>query len=100
MNETVIKPKYEQWQSGELSEETKRAAAQFGQKFHETSSYGYAALSRFTKTLQDQYYNTREQLDSNYEPIENSINSNDHNKDNNKTQSNPEKTKDDKWDDF
>ncbi|KAK5774140.1 GTPase-activating protein GCS1 PWA37_001148 [Arxiozyma heterogenica] len=100
MNETVIKPKYEQWQSGELSEETKRAAAQFGQKFHETSSYGYAALSKFTKTLQDQYYNTREQLNSNYEPIENSINSNGHNKDSNTTRSNPEKTKDDKWDDF
>ena len=102
MNETVIKPKYEQWQSGELSEETRRAAAQFGQKFHETSSYGYAALTNFTKTLQEQYYNTREQFDSSYRPIESSTNNNDLNKVNNTTPSNPQAKKkdDDEWDDF
>lgn len=56
MNESVIKPGMEQWQSGELSEETKRAASQFGQKFQETSSYGFATMSSFSKNLQDQYY--------------------------------------------
>lgn len=55
VNESVIKPGYQQWQSGELSEETKRAAAQFGQKFQETSSYGIQAFSSFTKNLQQQY---------------------------------------------
>ncbi|SMN21346.1 similar to Saccharomyces cerevisiae YDL226C GCS1 ADP-ribosylation factor GTPase activating protein (ARF GAP), involved in ER-Golgi transport [Maudiozyma saulgeensis] len=56
MNESVIKPGMEQWQSGELSEETKRAATQFGQKFHETSNQGLEAFSSFTKNLQDQYH--------------------------------------------
>ncbi|QHS72022.1 GTPase-activating protein GCS1 [Saccharomyces paradoxus] len=51
VNETVIKPHVQQWQSGELSEETKRAAAQFGQKFQETSSYGFQAFSNFTKNF-------------------------------------------------
>ncbi|CCF58623.1 hypothetical protein KAFR_0F00260 [Kazachstania africana CBS 2517] len=57
VNESVIKPGVQQWQSGELSEETKRAAAQFGQKFQETSNYGKQAFSSFTKNLQEQYYN-------------------------------------------
>ncbi|CCD26561.1 GTPase-activating protein GCS1 NDAI_0H03880 [Naumovozyma dairenensis CBS 421] len=57
VTETVIKPGMEQWQSGELSEETKRAAAQFGQKFQETSTYGIQAFQQFTKNLQDQYVN-------------------------------------------
>ncbi|CAI4057039.1 hypothetical protein SKDZ_04G0190 [Saccharomyces kudriavzevii ZP591] len=51
VNESVIKPHVQQWQSGELSEETKRAAAQFGQKFQETSSYGFQAFSNFTKNF-------------------------------------------------
>lgn len=55
VNESVIKPGYQQWQSGEISEETKRAAAQFGQKFQETSNYGMQAFSSFTKNLQQQY---------------------------------------------
>ncbi|QLG74233.1 hypothetical protein HG535_0G01170 [Zygotorulaspora mrakii] len=55
VNESVIKPGYQQWQTGELSEETKRAAAQFGQKFQETSNYGMEAFSSFTKNIQQQY---------------------------------------------
>ena len=58
VNETVIKPGMQQLQSGELSEETKRAAAQFGQKFQETSQYGFQAFTKFTKNLQEQYYST------------------------------------------
>lgn len=49
VNENYIKPNVQQWNTGELSEETKRAAAQFGQKFQETSSYGVQAFSSFTK---------------------------------------------------
>ncbi|QLQ79416.1 hypothetical protein HG537_0C00630 [Torulaspora globosa] len=52
VNESVIKPGYQQWQSGELSEDTKRAAAQFGQKVQETSHYGLQAFSSFTKNMQ------------------------------------------------
>lgn len=55
VNESVIKPGYQQWQSGELSEETKRAAAQFGHKVQETSNYGMQAFSSFTKNMQHQY---------------------------------------------
>lgn len=55
VNESVIKPGYQQWQSGELSEETKRAAAQFGQKVQETSHLGLQAFSSFTKNIQQQY---------------------------------------------
>ena len=55
VNDTMIKPGVQQIQSKELSEEAKRAAAQFGQKFQETSSYGFQAFSNFTKTLQGQY---------------------------------------------
>lgn len=57
VNESVIKPGVQQWQSGEISEETKRAATQFGQKFQETSNYGYEAVTNFAKNIQDQYYN-------------------------------------------
>lgn len=55
VNESVIKPGYQQWQSGELSEDTKRAAAQFGQKVQETSHYGLQAFSSFTKNMQQHY---------------------------------------------
>ncbi|CUS22419.1 LAQU0S05e04940g1_1 [Lachancea quebecensis] len=55
VNESMIKPSVQQIQSKELSEEAKRAAAQFGQKFQETSTYGYQAFSNFTKNLQEQY---------------------------------------------
>lgn len=49
VNESVIQPGYQQWQSGQWSDETKRAATQFGQKFQETSNYGIRAISDFTK---------------------------------------------------
>ena len=55
VNESVIKPGVQQWQSGELTDETKRAATQFGQKFQETTTNGFAAFSSFTKNLQEQY---------------------------------------------
>lgn len=88
VNESVIKPGYEQWQSGELSEETKRAAAQFGQKFQETSNYGYEALNNFTKNIQDQYYNGDGHANE-----QRSLNSGTHTP-------TTEKKKDDEWDDF
>ncbi|SCU93207.1 LAFA_0F15214g1_1 [Lachancea sp. 'fantastica'] len=55
VNDTMIKPGVQQMHNKDLSEETRRAAAQFGQKFQETSNYGYQALSNFTKNLQGQY---------------------------------------------
>ncbi|CAR27159.1 hypothetical protein ZYGR_0I04310 [Zygosaccharomyces rouxii] len=53
VNESVIQPGYQQLQSGHWSEETRRAATQFGQKFQETGNYGIRALSSFTKSWQD-----------------------------------------------
>lgn len=55
VQQNVIKPQVDHYQKGELQEEAYRAAQQFGQKFHETSSYGIQALSNFTKNIQDQY---------------------------------------------
>lgn len=57
VNESVIKPSIHQLQSKDLPDEAKRAAVQFGKKFQETSTYGYQALSNFTKNLQEQYQN-------------------------------------------
>ncbi|SCW03969.1 LAFE_0H03026g1_1 [Lachancea fermentati] len=55
MNETVIKPSVQQIQTKDLSEEARRAATQFGQKFQETSNYGYQAFTNLTKKLEEQY---------------------------------------------
>lgn len=55
VNESVIQPGYQQWQSGQWSDETKRAATQFGQKFQETSNYGMQAISSFTKSWNSPY---------------------------------------------
>ncbi|SCU98338.1 LAMI_0F14180g1_1 [Lachancea mirantina] len=55
VNEGVIKPGMQQMQSRDYSEEARRAATQFGQRFQETSNYGYRAWSNFTKGLQEQY---------------------------------------------
>ncbi|SCU96412.1 LAME_0F16160g1_1 [Lachancea meyersii CBS 8951] len=55
VNDNMIKPGMQQMQGKDLSEETRRAAAQFGQKFQETSAFGYEAFSKFTKNLQGQY---------------------------------------------
>lgn len=96
VNESVIKPSYEQWQSGELSEETKRAAAQFGQKFQETSSYGYEALNNFTKNIQEQYYGGEGNSNANGITEQRSRNSGA----NTPTQRATEKKNDDEWDDF
>lgn len=48
VNETVVKPGIQQLTSSELSAEAKRAAAQFGQKFQETSQYGFEAFNRLS----------------------------------------------------
>lgn len=97
MNKSVIKPGYEQWQSGELSEETKRAAAQFGQKFQETSSYGYEAFNNFTKNIQEQYYGEDGNNVNNGTPDQRSINNGTNAP---PTQPAPQKKNDDEWDDF
>lgn len=46
VNESVIKPGVQQLSERDLASEAKRAAAQFGQKFQETSAYGYDALNK------------------------------------------------------
>lgn len=106
MNETVIKPGVEQWQSGELSEETKRAATQFGQKFQETSNYGYQAFSSLTKNLQNQYYSNIEPMtngqaasNSGENMANNSHYSNLNSNDNTSTED-KKASKGDEWDDF
>ncbi|CCE64298.1 hypothetical protein TPHA_0H00900 [Tetrapisispora phaffii CBS 4417] len=73
VTESVIKPSYEQWQSGEMADETKRAAAQFGQKFQETTSYGFSAFSNFAKTLQDQYSDSFVNMDTTEPSFNNNV---------------------------
>jgi ADP-ribosylation factor GTPase-activating protein 1 len=51
VNETVIKPGVQQFSQGEFGTEAKRAAAQFGQKFQETSQLG---IQSFTKLVDPQ----------------------------------------------
>jgi ADP-ribosylation factor GTPase-activating protein 1 len=54
VNESVVKPGIQQLSSGELTNEAKRAAAQFGQKFQETGAYGYDALSKLNENFAGQ----------------------------------------------
>lgn len=54
MNETVVKPGIQQIASGDLTNEAKRAAAQFSHKFQETSEYGFDAISKLNKNLAQQ----------------------------------------------
>lgn len=51
VNESVVKPGFQQLASSDLSAEAKRAAAQFGQKFQETSQYGYEALNKLNQSM-------------------------------------------------
>lgn len=100
MNDSVIKPGMEQWQSGELSEETKRAATQFGQKFQETSNQGYEAFSSFTKNLQDQYYSNVNYYMGEQNQNNSNANYSKLNTDENKPQQNQKSNNNDEWDEF
>ncbi|CCH47166.1 ADP-ribosylation factor GTPase-activating protein GCS1 [Wickerhamomyces ciferrii] len=51
VHETVIKPGVQQLDEHDYTNEAKRAAAQFGQKFQQTSAYGYDALNNLNKNL-------------------------------------------------
>nr|CAE84440.1 putative Gcs1 protein [Nakaseomyces delphensis] len=100
VNETYIKPNVQQWNTGELSEETKRAAAQFGQKFQETSTYGVQAFSSFTK----QYITGEEDTMSNFNrtsPMPGTANST-NSTDNllKKEKMRPPKAGEDEWEEF
>lgn len=55
VQENVIKPHVEQYNNGELQEETMRAAQQFGSKLTDTKQFGLSTWSSWSKTLQDQY---------------------------------------------
>ncbi|KAH3901506.1 probable ADP-ribosylation factor GTPase-activating protein GCS1 [Saccharomycodes ludwigii] len=110
VQESVIKPSVEQYQKGELQEEAWRAAAQFGQKFQETSSFGLQAISNFTKSLQGQYnYTTSEGNGSNkygnlFNGLEGNgtVNTDNTSKvlENEAVKKNRGKNQDDEWDDF
>lgn len=100
VNETVIKPGYQQWQSGELSEETKRAASQFGQKFQETSTYGYQAIQQFTKNLQDQYVVDQQNPNAEYTRLDADGNNEPSSEQNYQPTNTKSKKNDDEWDDF
>ncbi|KAH3672815.1 hypothetical protein WICMUC_004037 [Wickerhamomyces mucosus] len=51
VNESVIRPGVQQLQNGEIGNEARRAAQQFGQKFQETSQYGYEQFNKFNQSL-------------------------------------------------
>lgn len=108
VNQSVLKPGYQQWQTGELSEETKRAASQFGQKVQETSTYGIQAFSSFTKNLQ-QHYNGDLDASGNEDGEYSHLTSGDSEKDMttqfgavslSDTKQETKKRTDDEWDDF
>ncbi|SCU94168.1 LADA_0G06986g1_1 [Lachancea dasiensis] len=98
VNDTMIKPGVQQMQERDLSEEARRAAAQFGQKFHETSNYGFQAFSNFTKNLQGQYQQNGQQqpaAESQFSKLFDGIGQTEDG-----TFETKSKKKDDDWDDF
>jgi len=52
VHESVIKPSVQQLHERDLANEAKRAAAQFGQKFQETSAYGLDAINKLNQNQQ------------------------------------------------
>lgn len=100
VNESVIKPGYQQWQSGELSEDTRRAAAQFGQKVQETSHYGYQAFSSFTKNIQDQYIGDDAAGNPQYSQIPQTTSQDGLNQNSHHFSEKSKKPAEDEWDDF
>ncbi len=54
VHESVIKPGVQQLNERDFGNEAKRAAAQFGQRFQETSAYGYDAFNKLNKNLAGQ----------------------------------------------
>lgn len=57
VHDTVIKPGIDQIQHSDISSETKRAMAQFGQKMQETGKYGQETFQTFTKEIQSNGFN-------------------------------------------
>lgn len=57
VHESVIKPGLNQIQQSDISSETKRAMAQFGQKMTETGKYGQETFQSFTKEIQSNGFN-------------------------------------------
>lgn len=100
VNESVIKPGYQQWQSGELSEDTRRAAAQFGQKVQETSHYGLQAFSSFTKNMQQHYIGDDLNGNPQYSHLPQSGSQEGLTKEAAKSNGKSKKSADDEWDEF
>lgn len=57
VNESVIKPTVNQLQESELSNEAKKAMAQFGQKMQETGKYGHETFQSFTNDIHEKGLN-------------------------------------------
>lgn len=93
VQEQVIKPGFEHWQSGEISEESRRAATQFGQKVQETTNYGYTMFNNFAKNIQEQYFDESTNNASQQNVTNNNSNNNSSNIDR-------EAKNDDSWDEF
>ncbi|CCE89420.1 Sps18p TDEL_0A00880 [Torulaspora delbrueckii] len=100
VNESVIKPGYQQWQSGELSEDTKRAAAQFGQKVQETSHLSMQAFSSFTKNIQHQYIGDDAAGNPQYSQIPQTTSQEGLNQKSAPLNEKSKKAAEDEWDDF
>lgn len=114
VNESVIKPSLNQIQQSDISSETKRAMAQFGQRMQETGKYGQETFQSFTKEIQDNGFNNA--VDAKFGKFFEGMNLSDKQKEEVETafgfQKPEEKTnlssasgggnkkKDDEWDDF
>lgn len=57
VHESVIRPGLNQIQQSDISNETKRAMAQFGQKMQDTGKYGQETFQSFTKEVQSNGFN-------------------------------------------
>ncbi|EGV61291.1 hypothetical protein CANTEDRAFT_116940 [Yamadazyma tenuis ATCC 10573] len=57
VHESVIRPGLNQIQSSDISSETKRAMAQFGQKMQDTGKFGQETFQTFTKEIQANGFN-------------------------------------------
>lgn len=113
VNESVIKPSLNQIQQSEISGETKRAMAQFGQRMQETGKYGQETFQSFTKEIQDNGFNNT--VDTKFGKFFEGLNLSDQQKEEVETAfgfKKPQETtslpgvsgggkkKDDEWDDF
>lgn len=78
VNESVIKPGLNQIQQSDISSETKKAMAQFGQRMQDTGKYGQETFQSFTKEVQDNGFNKT--VDTKFGHLFEGLNLSDHQK--------------------